>query len=243
MHSPPDAIVLCGGAGTRLRSVTGDAPKVLASVAGRPFLDLLLRQLQRHGFTRIVMAVGYQREMIRAHFGTGTMGLQLIYSEETSPLGTGGALQNAAHLLETDVALVMNGDSYTDLDLGQFVAEHRASKAKVTVAVARADGRVDVGSVFADDTGRLTGFSEKKEGSGAPYLNAGIYLIPKSLLLEIPSGIQISLEKELLPRWLEEDRSIRIFVGGSPCIDIGTPERFLDAQQRLAGVEQSTARP
>jgi len=242
MRNLPDAIVLCGGAGLRLRSVTGEGPKSMATVAGRPFLELLLRQLRRHGFFRVLLALGYQKDIIRSHFGAETFGLQIIYSEESSPLGTGGAVRNAAGLLETEIALVMNGDSYTDLDLGQFVVEHRASKADVSLAVVPADGRTDCGSVFADSSGRLTGFAEKTDAAGAPYLNAGIYLLSKSILLEIPSGLQVSLERELLPRWLREGRSIRTFVGGSACVDIGTPERFREAQQVLAHAEKHAAK-
>jgi NDP-sugar pyrophosphorylase family protein len=214
----------------------------MATVAGRPFLELLLHQLHRHGFSRVLMAVGYQKDVIRSHFGPETLGLRLIYSEESSPLGTGGALRNAADLLETDIVLVMNGDSYTDVDLGRFVAEHRATKADVSLAVVPADGRVDCGFVFAKESGKLTGFAEKKEDAGARYINAGVYLLSKSLLLEIPRGLPVSLERELLPRWLEAGRSIRTFVTGGACVDIGTPERFREAQQVLAHAEQNAAK-
>jgi len=241
MPSLPDAVILCGGAGTRLRSVTGDAPKVMASVAGRPFLELLLRQLHRHGFERAIMAVGYRRDAIRSRFGDEACGLRLSYSEETDPLGTGGALRNAVQLLESEIALVMNGDSYTDLDLDAFVASHQATAADASLAVVPADGRADCGSVFADAEGKLTGFAEKQDNARAPYINAGIYLLSKSLLLEIPSGLQISLERELLPRWLEAGRSIRAFVAGTRCVDIGTPERFSEAQQVLANAERHAA--
>lgn len=242
MRGLPDAIVLCGGAGLRLRSVTGDAPKVMARIAGRPFLELLLRQIHRHEFSRVIMAVGYQKEMIRSHFGDEDFGLRLAYSEETAPLGTGGALGNAAELLESDIALVMNGDSYTDLDLRRFVAEHRAARADVSLAVVAADGRVDCGSVFADQSGKLAGFAEKQGGVGAPYINAGIYVLSKSLLLEIPPAPQISLERDLLPRWFEARRSMRVFFAEGSCVDIGTPERFWEAQQALANVERDTAK-
>jgi NDP-sugar pyrophosphorylase family protein len=239
--SLPDALVLCGGAGLRLRTVTGDAPKSMARVAGRPFLELLLRQLRRHGFSRVIMAVGYQREAIRSHFGADAFGLRLIYSEEMAPLGTGGALRNAVHLLESDVVLVMNGDSYTDMDLGRFVAEHMAKKAEVSVAIVPSDGRTDCGSVFADESGRLTAFAEKQDNVRAPYINAGIYLLSKSLLLDIAPGLQVSLERELLPRWLAEGRTIRTYAAGSGCVDIGTPERLREAQEILAAAERNAA--
>jgi NDP-sugar pyrophosphorylase family protein len=239
MRNLPDVFVLCGGAGLRLRSVTGDAPKVMARIAGRPFLELLLHQIHRHEFSRVIMAVGDQKAVIRSHFGDEAFGLRLAYSEETAPLGTGGALRNAAELLESDIALVMNGDSYTDLDLRRFVAEHRAAKADVSVAVVPADGRVDCGSVFVDECGKLVGFAEKQDGAGAAYINAGIYVLSKSILFEIPVGSQISLERKLLPRWLEARRSMHAFFGEGGCVDIGTPERFLEAQQALANVERN----
>ena len=241
MHSLPDVIVLCGGAGLRLRSVTGDAPKVMARIAGRPFLELLLHQIHRHQFSRVIMAVGYQKAVIRSHFGDEAFGLRLVYSEETAPLGTGGALRTAAELLESDIALVMNGDSYTDLDLRRFVAEHRAAQADVSVAVVPADGRVDCGSVFTDKCGKLAGFAEKQDGACATYINAGIYVLSKSLLFEIPVGPQISMERELLPRWLEARRSMHAFFAEASCVDIGTPERFGEAQQALANVERNAA--
>src|SRR5271169_1384583 len=114
MPDSPDAILLCGGAGLRLRSVIGNSPKGMADVAGRPFLELLLRQLGRHGFERAILAVGYQKDVIHSHFGEQAFGLHLAYSIETCPLGTGGALRNAADMIESDNVLVMNGDSYTD---------------------------------------------------------------------------------------------------------------------------------
>ena len=243
MPSLPDAVVLCGGAGLRLRSVTGDAPKSMASIAGRPFLELLLRQLHRHGFQRVIMAVGYQKDSIRSHFGAEACGLKVIYSEESSPLGTGGALRNAVDELESESVLVINGDSYTDVDLRQFVEQHRISGAEASLVVVPADDRRDCGYVFADARGKLTGFNEKESDRGAPYINAGIYLLSKTLLLEIPSGRQVSLERQLFPQWLEAGHSIRVFFSQGGCTDIGTPERFREAQDVLASAEKSTTKP
>jgi len=241
MRSLPDAIVLCGGAGLRLRSVTGDGPKSMATVAGRPFLELLLRQLRRYGFQYAIMAVGYGKEVIREHFGIEALGVRLAYSEESVPLGTGGAVQNSSALVESDIVLVMNGDSYTDVDLREFVGQHWRSGADVSMVVVPADGRADCGSVFAEDSGKLSGFAEKDGKSGAPYINAGIYLMSRAMLATIATGRQVSLERELLPEWLREGRSIRTFLTQSGCIDIGTPERFQQAQEALAAAERNAA--
>ncbi|MGA8022835.1 MAG: nucleotidyltransferase family protein [Candidatus Acidiferrales bacterium] len=238
MPSGPDAIVLCGGAGLRLRSVTGDAPKSLANIGGRPFLEILLSQLRRQGFERVILAVGYQRDLIREHFGDGgAYGLAVIYAIEAAPLGTGGALRNAVDLIESEDALIMNGDSYTDGDLAAFVADYRRAKADISMLVVPADGRVDCGLVSVDADGKVLGFKEKQSAAGTPFVNAGIYLATKSALAGIQRGMQISLETDLFPRWLAEGRYLRAFQHSGECVDIGTPERYQRAQITLANAE------
>jgi mannose-1-phosphate guanylyltransferase len=243
MPSMPDAIVLCGGAGIRLRSVIGNAPKGMAEVAGRPFLELLLCQLHRHGFERAILAVGYQKDVIHSHFGERAFGLHLAYSAESRPLGTGGALRNAADQVRSESVLIMNGDSYTDADLDIFVAGHREAVADASVVVVPADGRGDCGSVLIDAEGRLRSFEEKPGPFHAPYVNAGIYLVSRQMLYEIPAGLEASLERELLPRWLQQGRYIKGFVCLGRCIDIGTPERYRSAQDTLASVEVRANEP
>jgi NDP-sugar pyrophosphorylase family protein len=209
----------------------------MASVAGRPFLELLIKQLNRFGFRRAVLAVGYQNELISSILGEQACGLGLKYAVEESPLGTGGAMRNAADQVETDMVLVMNGDSYTDVNLSKFVETHQQSKAELTVAVVSADGRSDIGSVLADENWKLERFVEKQPGGGSRhYINAGIYILSTRLLRQIPVGTQISLETELFPRWIEAGRDMRAFLHGGRCVDIGTPERYRVAQQLLASL-------
>jgi NDP-sugar pyrophosphorylase family protein len=236
MRRMPDAILLCGGAGLRLRSVIGNAPKGMAEVAGHPFLELLLRQLRRYGFERTILAVGYQKDVIHSHFGDRAFGLRLDYSAESNPLGTGGALRKAARLVRSESVLVMNGDSYTDAELAEFVAGHCEARADVSVVVVPADGRGDCGSVLVDGDGKLVSFEEKKCPFHAPYVNAGIYMVLRPMLYEIPAGVEVSLERELLPRWLQQSKYIKGFVCPGRCIDIGTPERYRNAQDTLANV-------
>jgi len=237
MHGAPDAIVLCGGAGLRLRSVTGNAPKSLASIGGRPFLDILLSQLRRHGFQRVILAVGYQKELIRSHFGGEAYGLAVRYAIESTLLGTGGALRNAADQIESDVALIMNGDSYTDADLAAFATDYRDARADISVLVVPTDGRVDCGLVSVDANRAVLGFNEKQSALGTQYVNAGIYMATKRILCEVPPGVQVSLETDLFPRWLAEGKYLRAFNHPGQCIDIGTPERYQNAQVTLANVE------
>jgi NDP-sugar pyrophosphorylase family protein len=243
MHNDTDAVLLCGGAGLRLRSVLGNAPKGLADVAGRPFLELLLRQLRRHGFERVILAVGYQKDMIYSHFGEQACGLAVAYSIESSPLGTGGALRNAADLIESENVLIMNGDSYTAVDLGEFVVNHDEASADLSVVVVPADGRGDCGSILIDGSGKLTSFAEKQDAFRAPYVNAGIYTTSRQVLYEITSGLEVSLERELLPQWLRQGKYIKGFVCLARCIDIGTPERYRSAQDSLSSVEKDAITP
>jgi D-glycero-alpha-D-manno-heptose 1-phosphate guanylyltransferase len=240
MPSVPDALLLCGGAGLRLRSITGGAPKGMANVAGRPFLELLIRQLRRHGFERVILAVGYRKDVIRSHFGERAFGLRLAYSSESSPLGTGGALRNAVELVRSESILIMNGDSYTDVDLGELVADYQETQAHASVVVVPADGRGDCGSVLLDGEGKLVGFEEKGPFR-ASYINAGIYAVSRQLLCEIPAGVEVSLEQELLPQWLRQGKYIKGFVCWGRCVDIGTPERYRSAQDLLANAEVTPA--
>lgn len=237
MPSVTEAILLCGGAGLRLRSVTGNNPKALANIGGRPFLDLLLNQLQRHGFRRVILAAGHQRDVIRSRFGDRAHDLSLAYSIEMTPLGTGGALRNAVDLVESDTALIMNGDSYTDIDVPAFATDHHEAKADVAMVVVPADGRVDCGLVSVDSRGKVVGFREKQSSLGTQYINAGIYLATKRILYAIPEGHRVSLEEELFPQWIAEGTYIKAFSHPGPSIDIGTPERYQSAQDALANVE------
>jgi NDP-sugar pyrophosphorylase family protein len=236
MPEIPDVIILSGGFGLRLRGTIGELPKPMADIAGRPFLELLLRQLKRQGFSRVVLSVGYKQEVIRKHFGEEAFGLQLVYSIETSPLGTGGALREAARHITTQTTLVMNGDSYTDADLGRLVREHAGNDADVTVVVIP-ESRSDAGSVVLDREGKVTTFAEKRPIPESRYLSAGIYILSRNLIAGIPEGSKISLEERLFPQWLADGKRIAGFVCHEQCLDIGTPERYQTAQGALEKVE------
>jgi NDP-sugar pyrophosphorylase family protein len=136
--------------------------------------------------------------------------------------------------------LIMNGDSYTDADLGELVANHYKAKADASVVVVPADGRGDCGAVQLDGNGKLASFEEKLGPFHAPYVNAGIYILSREMLYEIPIDVEISLERELLPDWLRRGKCIKAFVSLAKCIDIGTPERYWKAQDILANVELNT---
>lgn len=196
-----------------------------------------ISQLQRHGLDRVILAVGYQRELIRSHFGNQAHSVKIFYSIEPTPLGTGGALRNALDLIDSNTALIMNGDSYTDADLRSFSIDYQNSSADLSVLVVPADGRTDCGLVSVDNERKVLGFQEKQSALGKQYVNAGIYMASRQILSEIPAGIQVSLEAELFPRWLREGKHLTVFHHSGLCIDIGTPERFRHAQVTLANAE------
>ncbi len=230
-----DAVILCGGAGLRLRSVMGNDPKSMAPIAGDPFLGMLLRQLHQHAFKRVILAVGYAGAAIQSYFGERFSGMDVEYSNERSPLGTGGALGNAAPLIRSSSCLVMNGDSYTDVDLRKFA--HDESGADISVVVVPLDERGDVGSVLINADNNIIQFAEKARPDCAAHLNAGIYRLPAEILHLIPSGLPISLERDLFPQWIQEGRRIHAFIHSGTCVDIGTPERYQAAQKKLANTE------
>lgn len=236
MPGIPDAVILSGGFGLRLRGVVGDVPKPMARIGARPFIELLLKQLKRHGFSRVILCVGYKHEVIREYFGEKAFGMELVYSIETSPLGTGGALRQAAEHIRTETALVMNGDSYTDVDLGRLIRAHAGNGTDVTVVVIP-ETRSDAGSVVLDPNGKITAFAEKRVVPDSRYLSAGIYVLSQSLIGTIPHAEKISLEEQLFPQWLAAGKNIEGFVFEGQCLDIGTPERFQKAQGLLEKVE------
>jgi NDP-sugar pyrophosphorylase family protein len=239
MPEIPDVIILSGGFGLRLRGVIGETPKPMAPIAGRPFMELLLKQLKRHGFSRVILSVGYKQEVIREYFGEEVFGLELLYSIETSPLGTGGALRKAASYIRTETALVMNGDSYTDADLSRLVREHAGNNADVTVVVIP-ETRSDAGSVVLDRNAKVKTFAEKRLVPESRYLSAGIYMLNRGLVGTIPTAAKISLEEQLFPEWLADGKSIDAFISEGPCTDIGTPERYQKAQDVLEKMESGS---
>jgi NDP-sugar pyrophosphorylase family protein len=202
---------------------------------------MLLTQLHRHGFERAILAVGYAGSAIQSYFGKRFGGMDVEYSNESSPLGTGGALGNAVRLIRSNSCLVMNGDSYTDVDLRRFAVAHDESGADITVVLVPVDERCDVGSVLIGADNHIIQFAEKARPDSAAHVNAGVYILPAEILHAIPSGFSVSLERELFPQWIQEGRRIRAFIHYGTCVDIGTPERYQAAQEKLANIEFAPA--
>jgi histidinol-phosphate phosphatase family protein len=227
------AVILCGGLGTRLSPVLKDRPKTLAPVAGRPFLAYLLDQLADAGIRDVILATGHFGDQVRDTFQDYYRGMRLSYSQETSPLGTGGALRAAAEGLEH--TLVMNGDSWCDANLREFIDGHFQSGAvNSLVATAMEDCR-RYGALEIDSDEHVVAFQEKKTGAAHAFpgfINAGIYLLSRALIESIPSGRAVSIEREIFPAWLEG--RLQAFKCQGRFIDIGTPESLASADAFFA---------
>ena len=220
--------ILAGGLGTRLRSVVSDRPKVLAEVAGRPFITYLLDQVERAGIREVVLCTGYQADKLSAVLGTSYRTLNLVYSAEEQPLGTGGAIRLALPRLIGSHVLLMNGDSYGHEDLGGFADWYFSVNREIGMMIVQVPDASRFGRVRVGKNGAVQAFEEKR-GDGLPgMINSGVYIIAKSLLSSIPSGQTFSLEKDVFPRHLE--KSFFAFPSQGPFIDIGLPETFVEAQ-------------
>ncbi|OFX07416.1 MAG: hypothetical protein A2516_02580 [Alphaproteobacteria bacterium RIFOXYD12_FULL_60_8] len=227
------AMILAGGLGTRLRPAVADRPKVMALVNGRPFLSYLLDQLVDAGVRDVVLCVGYLGDAVLEAFQDSYRGSKIRYSREDVPLGTGGALRHALKVVSGDAFLIMNGDSYCDLDLRAFVECHRDARAAASIALTRVDDVRRYGSVTVDPHMRVLDFEEKGVRSGAGLINAGIYLLDKGVLAAIPEGKPVSLEREVFPRLI--GGGINGFHVSGRFIDIGTPESYRCAAEFFGG--------
>jgi NDP-sugar pyrophosphorylase family protein len=225
-------LILCGGLGTRLRPVIADRPKALAPIGDRPFLELQIELLRDQGARRFVLCVGHRAEQVRETFGDGgRLGVRLDYSLEGDRLlGTGGAIKLAERYFDP-ACVVVNGDTYLDVDHNRVVRHHALARqecgAVATLTLARLADVRRFGTVDLDPSGQfVTGFREKDETAAARpgWLNAGAYVIERELLDRIPSGEVRSVERDVFPSALRDGCRIAALTCDQPFYDIGTPD-------------------
>src|SRR3989338_8826834 len=229
MRRPIDVVILCGGLGTRFRSVFSDRPKALAQIHEKPLLDIILSFFIRHGYQRCILRTGYLSERIEKYYHKSPFAKNLFFSRETEPLGTGGAIKNAEAHITTENFFVMNGDSYCDIDLPTFHDFHdQKEKAFISMVLASHKDREDAGNVLInEDNDEVTSFSEKTSNNNKKYINAGIYIFHKKILEYIPEKQNVSLEYSIFPQFI--NKGFYGFISDSEVIDIGTPERYKQA--------------
>jgi mannose-1-phosphate guanylyltransferase len=238
------ALVLAGGEGTRLRPLTYTTPKPVLPLAGRPFLSFMLDWTRDHGVDEVILSCGFMSDDVRRVLGDIYDGMRLRYAVEEEPLGTAGPVRLAYDqgLLEERL-LVLNGDVLTDVDLTAELAQHERTGARVTLALYAVEDTSSYGVVPTDADGRVEAFLEKSAGEATGRINAGAYVIERAVVGErIPAGRAVSFEREVFPGLVGE--GLYGFPAAGYWIDIGTPERYLEATwDLLAGHPRSTLPP
>jgi mannose-1-phosphate guanylyltransferase len=235
-------LVLAGGLGTRLRTVLGDLPKLLAPIAGRPYLAILLDWLHGFGARRVVLGLGHQAQAVLDYLlANPPRSLTIVPVIEPRPLGTAGAVRFARPNVATDPVLVMNGDSLADVDLCQLVSRHAQARASGTVLCAAVEDASSYGRVTLDRNGHIAEFVEKDLSyRGAAIVSTGIYLLSASLLDQMPNGEPRSLERDVFERL--PAGSLATLTVKSGFIDIGTPEALARATRTLDAFRINHAR-
>ena len=236
------AVILAGGLGTRLQPLTLTRPKPIVPVLNVPFLRYQLAWLHQHGVREAVLACSYGVEAIREGIGDGrSLGMLLAYAVEPEPLGTAGALRNAADAGDGLVA-VLNGDILTDLDLTAMSAFHRGRRSRATIYLTAVDDPTRYGLVETDADGRILSFLEKPspEQVTVNTINGGVYILERGLLELIPKGIPFSMEREFFPALLAHRIPFFGHVGRAYWIDIGAPDRYRQVQADLMAGKVAT---
>lgn len=227
MPATEEAIVLVGGLGTRLRSVVSELPKPLAPVAGRPFLAWLLDRLDHAGIRRVILAAGYRAEQVQAFIGTRWRGMDVVYSVEDEPLGTGGALRRASAMLQGIAVHVLNGDTFLRYDFGALERETHRSGAILGMTLANVGEVARYGAIECGQ-GRVIRFREKGE-AGPGLINAGSYFLSVEALAVLPNRLHFSFETEVLAPLVVAGK-VAAFDVTSDFIDIGVPDDYARAQ-------------
>jgi NDP-sugar pyrophosphorylase family protein len=194
----------------------------------------VLDQLAAAGFRDVVLCTGFRAGEVEAALGAGHGPLRLRYSRECEPLGTGGALRLALPLLDGADVLAMNGDSFCEVDLADLVAVHRAARREATLVAVEVPDASRYGRLEIDAGDRVRRFTEKQEGGGAGWINAGIYLLARARIEALPAGRPLSLERDALPAWAEAALLYGYRARGR-FIDIGTPGAYSAASRFFRG--------
>lgn len=229
------AFVLAGGLGKRLRSVVSDRPKPMADVLGIPFLEIIIRLLSAKGIGKFVLLVGYKADSIKKYFNDSRFkDLGIEFSHELEPLGTGGAVKNAERFA-TDPTLLVNGDTYLDINLLELYKFHKAKEALVTLSLFRATDVSRYGAVTVNADNVVTKFHEKQLNPGSSGLiNAGVSLMSRSFINTLPDRNSFSMETEVFPWTIKTGRMFGLEQQG-PFFDIGTPDSYREFQNFIIG--------
>ena len=230
-----EAILLVGGFGTRLRPLTNHRPKPMLPIASLPVTEHQLAMAQRAGIKRIVLATSYLSEVFIPYFGDGSKwGMEIKYAVEKEPLGTGGAIRNAAKELAGEQQVVIfNGDVLSSHNLKAQIDLHIKSNADVTLHLTPVEDARAYGCVPTDADGRVTAFLEKMENPVTNTINAGCYVFDKSVIESIPENEVVSVERQTFPDLISANKKVMGFVEKAYWLDIGTPNALMKGSRDL----------
>lgn len=225
------AILLVGGFGTRLMPLTKNTPKPMLTVAGVPVTEHQLAMAKSAGITEIVLATSYLSKVFIPYFGDGSKwGMKINYAVEEKPLGTGGAIRNAAQLLESDESVVvLNGDVLSSHNVVEQIRQHEAHDADVTLHLTQVEDAQAFGCVPTDSDGRVSAFLEKMKNPITNQINAGCYIFNSRVISTIPLDTVVSVEREIFPQLVESGAKVFGYLENAYWLDIGTPRALLKA--------------
>src|SRR5436305_5585800 len=225
------AVVMAGGEGTRLRPLTSNQPKPMVPIVGKPCMEHILELLRDVGFEEIGVTVAFLPQSIRSYCGDGSsLGVEIEYSVEETPLGTAGSVRLASDRLE-DTTLIISGDALCDIDLTQLVEFHREKDASVTIGLKSVENPLEFGIVVTDEEGRVERFLEKPSWGQvfSDTINTGIYVVNAEVMKHVPKDRPYDFSKELFPLLLEMGRPIYGFVLDGYWQDIGNLDQYRQA--------------
>jgi len=226
-----ECIVLAGGLGTRLRSIVNELPKCMAPVAGKPFLYYIFTYLQRQNISHVIMSVGYKFEAVQTWIGQTEWPFAVSYAIEEEPLGTGGAIRLALQKTTKNHVLIINGDTFFDVDVESLYNEHRTKKADLTIALKSMNKFDRYGNVLLNDRNQITSFMEKQFCEQGQ-INGGVYIINRNSNLMEDHNTKFSFETEILQKHFS-DHSFYGLISSSYFIDIGIPQDFEKANMEF----------
>lgn len=230
------AVILVGGEGTRLRPLTYDLPKPMVPICGKPFTQYTLELIKSHGIDEVIFSLGYKWDSFTDYFGDGSsLGMKIHYVVEDSPLGTAGAIKNVEEYLDEGSFLVFNGDILSEMNLSEIIRFHKDNDSYCTIVLTPVDNPCIYGVVELDDTHRIRKFTEKPrpEEVKSNLINAGLYALEHSVLDRMERGKKYSIEREIFPALLNEGKRMFGYNYDGYWMDIGTPLKYLSANQDL----------
>ncbi|MBF0570942.1 MAG: nucleotidyltransferase family protein [Candidatus Omnitrophica bacterium] len=227
----PDAVILAGGLGKRLQSVTGGAQKVLAKIGDKPFLEILIDYIASQGGVRFVLCVGHGSEEVEEYFKDKYTDREIVFSREESPLGTGGAIKQGARHVTTDHFLAMNGDCFCVIDYNRLIAFHQKQKAQATLAVTLMPDARDYGTIEISERQTVEAFKEKLPTVKEAFINTGTYCFNREVFSLVDTPSKFSIEYDFFPQLVGQ--GFYAFKVENRFVDIGTPARYHWAQEHL----------